>query len=61
MTIQEQIKELQSKLTGDLFKDGKTQQAIYELKKKLLAQSEDYKTIEEIDDDLDEGCLYCGS
>ena len=61
MTIQEKIKELQSKLTGDLFKDGETQQAIYELKKELLFQSEDYNTIEEIDDDLDEGCLYCGS
>jgi len=57
MTIPEQIDELKSKLTGDLFADGETMQQIYELKKKLNPEIE---TTPEKDDD-DDGCLYCGS
>jgi len=57
MTIPEQIDELKSKLTGDLFADGETMQQIYELKKKLNPEIE---TNPEQDDE-DDGCLYCGS
>ena len=56
--ITQQIEELKSKLTGNLFEDGETQQAIYELKKQLNPQIE---TNPEMDDFDDEGCLYCGS
>lgn len=57
--MKERIKELQGNLTGDLLTDSPIQQQIYELKKRLLEQSEDYETIEQVDDDFDEGCLYC--
>ena len=57
--MKERIKELQGNLTGDLLTDSPIQQQIYELKKRLLEQSEDYETIEQVDDDVDEGCIYC--
>ncbi|SFT64538.1 hypothetical protein SAMN05216474_1521 [Lishizhenia tianjinensis] len=56
--ITQQIEELKSKLTGNLFEDGETQQAIYELKKQLNPQIE---TNPEMDNYDDEDCLYCGS
>lgn len=56
-TIKEQIEELKTKLTGDLFQDGEIMQKIYELKKQLNPEIE---TNSEVDDDED-GCLYCGS
>ncbi|MDX1445440.1 hypothetical protein [Lishizhenia sp.] len=56
--ITQQIEELKSKLTGNLFEDGETQQAIYELKKQLQPEIE---TNPEADNFDDEGCLYCGS
>jgi len=55
--IKNQIKKLQSKLTGDLFQDGEVMQEIYELKKQLNPEIENSP---ELDDD-DDGCLYCGS
>lgn len=56
-TIKEQIEELKTKLTGDLFQDGEIMQKIYELKKQLNPEIE---TNPEADDDED-GCLFCGS
>jgi hypothetical protein len=53
-----QIEELKSQLTGDLFKDGETQQAIYELKLQLKPEIEEEPAVDDFDD---EGCLYCGS
>jgi len=53
--IKEEIKSLQSMLTGDIFQDGETMQKIYLLKKQLNPEIE---TNPELDDD-DEGCLYC--
>ena len=55
--IQLEIETLKSKLTGNLFEDGETQQAIYELKKQLNPEIES-NPMAEVDD---EGCLYCGS
>ena len=55
-TIEQQIAELKSQLTGDLFSDIETQQKIYELKKQLNPAIE--QAPEQDDDD---GCLYCGS
>ena len=52
------IKELQGKLTGNLFEDGELQQEIYELKKQLRPEIESQP---ELDDFDDEDCLYCGS
>ena len=56
-TIEEQITELKSKLTGNIFEDGETQQKIYELKKELNPAIVDNP---ELDDDLEE-CQACGS
>lgn len=53
-----QIEDLKGQLTGDLFKDGETQQAIYELKLKLKPEIETAPMEDNFDD---EGCLYCGS
>ena len=53
-----QIEELKATLTGNLFQDGETQQAIYDLKRKLKPEIEEAP---EMDDFDDEGCLYCGS
>ena len=55
-TLEQQIKELKAKLTGDLFQDGELMQQIYELKKQINPEIESNP---ELDDD--EGCLYCGS
>ena len=57
ITIEEQITELKSKLTGNIFEDGETQQKIYELKKELNPAIVDNP---ELDDDLEE-CQACGS
>ena len=56
--IKEGIKNLQSMLTGDIFKDGEIMQKIYLLKKELNPEIE---TNPELDDDDEDGCLYCGS
>ncbi len=57
--IHEEIKALKSKLTGNLFEDGDTQQAIYELKKQLKPEIETQPELDDFDDE--DGCLYCGS
>ena len=57
-TIKEQIEELKSMLTGDLFQDGDLMQKIYELKKQLNPEIENNPELD--NDDLEE-CLYCGS
>ena len=54
--IKEEIKNLQSMLTGDIFQDGETMQKIYLLKKQLNPEIE---TNPELDDDDEDGCLYC--
>jgi len=56
--IKEEIKNLQSMLTGDIFQDGEIMQKIYLLKKQLNPEIE---TNPELDDDDEDGCLYCGS
>lgn len=56
--IMGEIRELQGKLTGNIFEDGDLQQQIYELKKQLRPEIEENP---ELDDFDDEGCLYCGS
>jgi hypothetical protein len=56
MSIEEQIQNLKSQLTGNLLEDGEIMQEIYELKKQLNPEIENNP---ELDDD--EGCLYCGS
>jgi hypothetical protein len=53
--IEMQIKELKSKLTGDLLADSEIHQEIYELKKVLNPKIVDQP---ELDDDE---CLACGS
>lgn len=58
ITIKQQIEELKSFLTGDLFQDGDILQKIYELKKELNPAIVDNPKLD--DDDLEE-CLYCGS
>lgn len=58
MEIKEQIEELKSFLTGDLFQDGDILQKIYELKKELNPAIVDNPELD--NDDLEE-CLYCGS
>ncbi len=57
--IHSEIAALKAKLTGDLFKDGETQQAIYELKKQLQPEIETQPELDNYDDE--DGCLYCGS
>lgn len=54
--IREEIKNLQSMLTGDIFQDGEIMQKIYLLKKELNPEIE---TNPELDDDDEDGCLYC--
>jgi hypothetical protein len=54
--IKEEIKNLQSMLTGDIFQDGEIMQKIYLLKKELNPEIE---TNPELDDDDEDGCLYC--
>ncbi len=55
--IKQEIAELKTKLTGNLFEDGETMQAIYELKKQLNPEIEFSPSM----DDDEDGCLYCGS
>ncbi|MEX2483566.1 MAG: hypothetical protein WED10_03365 [Brumimicrobium sp.] len=55
--IMADIRELQGKLTGNIFEDGEVQQQIYELKKQMRPEIEENP---ELDDFDDEGCLYCG-
>jgi hypothetical protein len=59
MTTTEKIKELQSKLTGNLLEDCEIQAEIYELKKEIA--KEQGITIEQYEDNDQEECLYCGS
>lgn len=54
--IQAEIARLKSLLTGNIFEDGETQQAIYDLKKQLNPAIEFQPQLDEDDD-----CLYCGS
>jgi hypothetical protein len=56
MSIEEQIQDLKSKLTGNLFEDGEIQQQIYDLKKQLNPN-----IVDNPEEDDDDGCLYCGS
>jgi hypothetical protein len=58
MEIKEQIEELKSFLTGDLFQDGDILKKIYELKKELNPAIVDNP---ELDDDDETDCLFCGS
>lgn len=58
--VKNRIKDLQERLTGDLFKDSHLMQDIFELKKQLVDSGE-YDSIDDADDDLDEGCIMCGS
>lgn len=58
--VKNRIKDLQEQLTGDLFKDSHLMQDIFELKKQLVDSGE-YDSIDDADDDLDEGCIMCGS
>ena len=59
MTTTEKIKELQSKLTGNLLEDCEVKAEIYELKKEIA--KEQGITIEQYEDNDQEECLYCGS
>jgi hypothetical protein len=59
MTTTEKIKELQSKLTGNILEDCEVQAEIYELKKEIA--KEQGITIEQYEDNDQEECLYCGS
>jgi hypothetical protein len=54
--IESQIAELKTKLTGKLFDDMETQQAIYELKLKLNPEIAESPELDEDDD-----CLSCGA
>lgn len=59
MEIKEQIKALQSKLTGDLMNDCELHNEIYKLKQQLAL--EEGITIEQVDEQDDYECLSCGS
>ena len=59
MTTTEQIKALQSKLTGDLMNDCELHNEIYKLKQQLAL--EQGITIEQVDEQDDYECLSCGS
>ncbi len=52
------IAELQGQLTGNLFTDGETQQAIYDLKKSLKPEIEAQPELDDFDDGI---CLSCGA
>ena len=58
MEIKQEIEELKSFLTGDLFADGDILQKIYELKKQLNPEIE---TNPDADDEDEDGCIFCGS
>ena len=59
MTTTEQIKALQSKLTGDLMNDCELHNEIYKLKQQLAL--EEGITIDQVDEQDDYECLSCGS
>ena len=59
MEIKEKIKELQSKLTGNLFNDCELHNEIYKLKQQLAL--EEGITIEQVDEENDYICENCGS
>ena len=59
MTTTEKIKELQSKLTGDLMNDCGTHNEIYKLKIELA--KEQGITIEQYEDDNRDECEACGA
>ena len=59
MTTTEQIKALQSKLTGDLMNDCELHNEIYKLKQQLAV--EEGITIDQVDEQDDYECLSCGS
>ena len=59
MTTTEQIKALQSKLTGDLMNDCGTHNEIYKLKIELA--KEQGITIEQYEEDNRDECEACGS
>lgn len=59
MEIKEQIKALQSKLTGDLMNDCELHNEIYKLKQQLAL--EEGITIEQVDEEDDYICENCGS
>lgn len=59
MEIKEQIKVLQSKLTGDLMNDCGTHNEIYKLKIELA--KEQGITIEQYEEDNRDECEACGS
>lgn len=59
MTTTEQIKALQSRLTGDLMNDCELHNEIYKLKQQLAV--EEGITIEQVDEQDDYECLSCGS
>jgi len=59
MTTTEQIKALQSKLTGDLMNDCELHNEIYKLKQQLAL--EEGITIEQVDEQDDYICENCGS
>jgi len=54
--IKQEIKRLRSKLTGEMFKDMKTHQEIYDLKRILNPEIENNPEL-----DQDDECLACGS
>ena len=54
--IKQEIKRLRSKLTGEMFKDMKTHQEIYDLKRILNPEIVNNPEL-----DQDEECLACGS
>ena len=59
MEIKEQIKALQSKLTGDLMNDCELHNEIYKLKQQLAL--EEGITIDQVDEQDDYICENCGS
>ena len=59
MTTTEQIKALQSRLSGDLMNDCELHNEIYKLKQQLAL--EEGITIEQVDEQDDYECLSCGS
>lgn len=58
MDIKEQIAELKAKLTGNIFEDGELMMEIYNLKKQLNPSIVDNP---ELDDEDENGCMFCGS
>lgn len=59
MEIKEQIKALQSRLSGDLMNDCELHNEIYKLKQQLAL--EEGMTIDQVDEQDDYICENCGS